>query len=84
MDGSYFIRKHVDSTNSSRLIFILCFKVFELADDLGGRIYIDLNTGPYYAAVISSHGYPAGNDTKPIRANGITNMDQGVYSLTHS
>ena len=53
--------------------------MFELADDLGGRIYIDLNTGPYYAAVISSHGYPAGNDTNPMRANGITNMDQGVY-----
>ena len=52
--------------------------MFKLEGRLGGSV-IDLNTGPYYAAVISSHGYPAGNDTDPGRYTVIKNMDLGVY-----
>ena len=55
------------------------FLVFQLEDQSGGGTYIDLNTGPYYAAVISSHGYPAGNDTYLGRFNYILNMNSGVY-----
>ena len=53
--------------------------MFELEDRSRGGTYIDLHTGPYYAAVISSHGYPAGNDTYLGRFNSIRNMDLGVY-----
>ena len=53
--------------------------MFELEDRNRGGTYIDLNTGPYYAAVISSHGYPAGNDTYLARFNSIRNMNLGVY-----
>ena len=53
--------------------------MFELEDRNRGGTYIDLDTGPYYAAVISSHGYPAGNDTYLGRFNYILNMNLGVY-----
>ena len=56
-----------------------CVLVFELEDQSGGGTYIDLNTRPYYAAVISSHGYPAGNDTYLGRFNYICNMNLRVH-----
>ena len=38
-----------------------------------------MNTGPYYANVKSSHGYPAANGTYLGRFNYILNMNSGVY-----
>ena len=76
---NYFIRMHADSKKRRWLVVILCILVFQLEDQSGGGTYIDLHTGPYYAAVISSHGYPAGNDTYLGRFNYILNMNSGVY-----
>ena len=56
-----------------------CVLVFELEDWWRRHIHTYLNTGPYYAAVISSHGYPAGNDTYLGQFNCIRNMNLGVY-----
>ena len=55
--------------------------MFKLEDQSKGGTNIDLNTGPYHAAVISSHGCPVRNDAVLGQSNYIRNtgINFGVY-----